>query len=84
MNTYGDSRDSQMEAEDIEYVMNELKKSEESLRNHSRNKVSSGKSNEKIGNSNINKWMKNIHRIFKVTFQSFARFFFKISSRISL
>jgi len=40
VNTYGDSRDSQMEAEDIEYVMNELNKSEESLRNHSRNKVS--------------------------------------------
>ncbi|XP_025268861.1 uncharacterized protein LOC105253346 [Camponotus floridanus] len=38
VNTYGDSRDSQMEAEDIEYVMNELNKSEESLRNHSRNK----------------------------------------------
>lgn len=39
MNTYGDNRDSQMEAEDIKYVMDELKKSEESLRNHNRNKV---------------------------------------------
>lgn len=51
MNTYGDSRDSQMEAEDIEYVMNELKKSEESLRNHSRNKVSIGKVTKKIDNN---------------------------------
>lgn len=39
MSTYGDSHDSKMEAEDIEYVMGELKKSEESLRGHSRNKV---------------------------------------------
>ncbi|KAL6447065.1 hypothetical protein ACFW04_001430 [Cataglyphis niger] len=38
VNTYGDSRDSQMEAEDIKYMIDELKKSEESLRNHSRNK----------------------------------------------
>ncbi|XP_071644479.1 uncharacterized protein [Temnothorax longispinosus] len=36
VSTYGDSRDSRMEAEDTKYVMDELKKSEESLR--SRNK----------------------------------------------
>lgn len=40
MSTYGDSRGSKMEAEDTEYVMDELKKSEESLRSHSRSKVS--------------------------------------------
>ncbi|XP_029174383.1 hapless 2 [Nylanderia fulva] len=38
VNTYGDNRDSQMEVEDIKYVMDELKKSEESLRNHTRSK----------------------------------------------
>ncbi|XP_014485504.1 PREDICTED: uncharacterized protein LOC106750014 [Dinoponera quadriceps] len=32
VSTYSDSRDSKMEAEDTEYVMNELNKSEESLR----------------------------------------------------
>lgn len=36
-----------MEAEDIKYVMDELKKSEESLRNHNRSKVSNRKINEK-------------------------------------
>lgn len=40
MSTYGDSRDSQIEAEDTRYVMDELKKSEELLRSHSRCKVS--------------------------------------------
>lgn len=36
-----------MEAEDIKYVMDEFKKSEESLRNHNRSKVSNRKINEK-------------------------------------
>ncbi|XP_020282567.1 uncharacterized protein LOC109854151 [Pseudomyrmex gracilis] len=36
VSTYGDNRDSQMEAEDTKYVIDELKKSEEVLRNHSR------------------------------------------------
>lgn len=40
VSTYGDNRDSQMEAEDTKYVMDELKKSEELLRNHSRSGVS--------------------------------------------
>lgn len=55
MNTYGDNRDSQMEAEDIKYMMDELKKSEESLRNHSRSKVSIGRITNKIDDSNKDK-----------------------------
>lgn len=43
MSTYGDSRDSKMEVEDTEYVMDELKKSEESLGSHNRSKVSGTK-----------------------------------------
>jgi len=41
VSTYGhDSQGSKMEAEDTKYVMDELRRSEESLRSHSRNKVS--------------------------------------------
>lgn len=39
MSIYGDSRDSRMEAEDTKYVMDELKKSEESLRSRTKRKV---------------------------------------------
>jgi len=38
VNTYGDSRDSRMEIEDTKYVIDELKKSEESLRSRIRSK----------------------------------------------
>lgn len=52
VSTYG-SQGSKMEAEDTKYVMDELRKSEESLRSHSRNKVSGNnketdKSNKEI------------------------------------
>lgn len=39
MSTYGDSRDSRMEIEDTKYVIDELKKSEESLRSRTTSKV---------------------------------------------
>ncbi|XP_039303893.1 uncharacterized protein LOC120357481 [Solenopsis invicta] len=39
VSTYGDSKDSRMEVEDTKYVMDELKKSEESLRSRTRSKV---------------------------------------------
>lgn len=48
VSTYGDSRDSKMEVEDTEYVIDELKKSEESLRSHNRSKVSAMK-RRKVG-----------------------------------
>lgn len=48
MSTYGDNRDSQMEAEDTKYVIDELKKSEEVLRNHSRSGVSDDIKNHDI------------------------------------
>lgn len=41
MSIYGDSRDSRMEAEDTKYVIDELKKSEESLRSRTKRKVRS-------------------------------------------
>lgn len=41
VSTYGDSINSKMEAEDTRYVIDELKKSQESLENHSRQKVGS-------------------------------------------
>lgn len=40
VSTYGDGINSKMEAEDTRYVIDELKKSQESLQNHSRYKVS--------------------------------------------
>lgn len=59
MSIYGDSRDSRMEAEDTKYVMDELKKSEESLRSRAKRKVRS-KRNE----HNSNKKVKNrLHAI---------------------
>ncbi|KOC64661.1 Protein HAPLESS 2-A [Habropoda laboriosa] len=39
VSTYGDAINSKMEAEDTKYVIDELKKSQESLENHSRYKV---------------------------------------------
>ncbi|KYQ55820.1 hypothetical protein ALC60_05319 [Trachymyrmex zeteki] len=46
VSTYGDSRDSRMEVEDTKYVIDELKKSEESLRSRIRSKVRNKKYNE--------------------------------------
>lgn len=39
VSTYGDSINSQMEAEDTKYVIDELKKSQESLQNYNKYKV---------------------------------------------
>lgn len=39
VNTYGDCTNSKLEAEDTRYVMNELKKSQESLQNPNGTKV---------------------------------------------
>ena len=39
LSTYGDGTDSKMEAEDTKYVIDELKKSQESLQSYNRYKV---------------------------------------------
>lgn len=44
VSTYGDGVDSKMEAEDTKYVIDELKKSRESLQNYNRYKVDADKS----------------------------------------
>lgn len=44
VSTYGDGINSKMEADDTKYVIDELKKSQESLRNYNRYKVDADKS----------------------------------------